>query len=218
MGQQITAQMVKDLREMTGAGPLDCKKALESTGGDIDKAVALLKEKGLAKAAKKLGAGRAMNEGFIEQYLHFNKRVGVMVEINCETDFVAKTPAFGAFCKDIALHIANMNPQYVRREQIPDSVAAVVREEYRRRAQEEGKGKPDAVIEKIVAGRLETHFKEIVLMEQPFIKDDSKTISQLLSETVAELGESIEIRRFARFELGEQLDSDTAASANGANG
>ncbi len=218
MGQQITAQMVKDLREMTGAGPLDCKKALESTGGDLDKAAALLKEKGLAKAAKKLSAGRTMNEGFIEQYLHFNKRVGVMVEINCETDFVAKTPAFGAFCKDIALHIANMNPQYVKREQIPESAAAVVREEFRRRAQEEGKGKPEAVIEKIVAGRMETYFKEIVLMEQPFIKDDSKTISQLLSETVAELGESIEIRRFARYQLGEPLDSDSAANANGANG
>lgn len=217
MGQQITAQMVKDLREMTGAGPLDCKKALETAGGDMDKAVAFLKEKGLAKAAKKLGAGRTMNEGLIEQYLHFNKRVGVMVEVNCETDFVANTPAFGTFCKDIALHIANLNPQYVRREQIPEAVVNTTREEFTRRAQEDGKGKPEAVIEKMVNGRLETFFKEIVLMEQAYLKDDSKTISQLLSETVVELGESIEIRRFVRFEIGEVLDSDTAASANGAN-
>jgi elongation factor Ts len=217
MGQQITAQMVKDLREMTGAGPLDCKKALETAGGDMDKAVAFLKEKGLAKAAKKLGAGRTMNEGLIEQYLHFNKRVGVMVEVNCETDFVANTPAFGAFCKDIALHIANLNPQYVRREQVPEAVVNTTREEFTRRAQEDGKGKPEAVIEKMVNGRLETFFKEIVLMEQPYLKDDSKTISQLLSETVVELGESIEIRRFVRFEIGEALSSDTAASANGAN-
>jgi elongation factor Ts len=212
---EITAQMVKNLREMTGAGPLDCKKALEASGGDMDKAAASLREKGLAKAAKKLSAGRTMNEGLIESYLHFNKRVGVMVEINCETDFVAKTPAFQGFCKEVALHIANLRPEYVKREHIPEAVVNAQRDDFVRRAENEAAGKPPAVIEKIANGRLETYFKEIVLMEQPFLKDDSKTISQLLAETVAEVGESIEIRRFARFELGAD---DSTAEANGANG
>lgn len=220
MGQQITAQMVKDLREMTGAGPLDCKKALETSGGDMTKAVAFLREKGLAKAAKKLGAGRAMNEGLIESYLHFNKRVGVMVEVNCETDFVANTDTFRQFCRDIALHIANLKPLVVRREQLPEALVAAKREEANNRAREQGKGKPENVIEKIANGHLETYFKEVVLMEQAFLKDDSKTIAQMLHDVVVELGESMEIRRFARFELGEQLEADTAeetASANGNN-
>jgi elongation factor Ts len=204
----VTAQQVKDLREVTGAGPLDCKKALESTNGDMDKAIELLREKGLARAAKKLGAGRAMNEGLIETYLHFNRRLGVLLEVNCETDFVANTEQFRAFVKDLALHIANLNPEYIRREQVPEAVIEAERQLQRRRVLEEGK--PEAVADKIVEGRMAKFYEEIVLLEQPFLKDDSKTIQQLLSETVAELGESIEIRRYARFALGEASDTDSS--------
>ncbi|MCA9903331.1 MAG: translation elongation factor Ts [Anaerolineae bacterium] len=201
---EITAQMVKDLRQATGAGPLDCKKALEANGGDMDKAIDFLREKGLAKAAKKLGAGRTMNEGVIETYLHFNRRLGVMVEVNCETDFVANTEAFRAFAKDVALHIANLAPDYVKREDIPAAVVEAERDLQRRRTKEESPNKPEAVIEKIVDGRMEKFFQEIVLMEQEFLRDDSKSIAQLLSEVVAEVGESIVIRRFSRFALGQE--------------
>ncbi|MCL4251636.1 MAG: translation elongation factor Ts [Anaerolineae bacterium] len=201
---EITAQMVKDLRQATGAGPLDCKKALEANGGDMQKAIDFLREKGLAKAAKKLGAGRTMNEGVIETYLHFNRRLGVMVEVNCETDFVANTEAFRTFAKDIALHIANLAPDYVKREDIPAAVVEAERDLQRRRTKEDSPNKPEAVIEKIVDGRMEKFFEEIVLMEQAFLRDDSKTIGQLLSEVVAEVGESIVIRRFGRFALGEE--------------
>jgi elongation factor Ts len=202
----ITAQMVKDLREMTGVGPLDCKKALEANDGDLTKAADFLREKGLAKAAKKLSAGRAMHEGLVETYLHFNRRLGVMVEVNCETDFVANTDAFKRFVKEVALHIANMTPHYVRREDVPSAVVEAERDLQARRTKEEGPNKPDAVIQKIVDGRMEKFFQEIVLMEQPTLKDDSKTISQYLSETVAEVGESIVIRRFARFALGDNAE------------
>lgn len=202
----ITAQQVKALRDATGAGPLDCKKALEATGGDVDKAIELLREKGLARAAKKLGAGRTMNEGVIETYQHFNRRLGVMVEVNCETDFVAATDNFRSFAKDLALHIANLNPQYIRREDVPEAIVATEREQQRRRALEEGK--PEAVADKIVNGRMDKFFEEIVLMEQPFLKDDDKTIQQLLAETVAAIGESIEIRRFSRFALGEDTSDE----------
>jgi elongation factor Ts len=159
----------------------------------------------LAKAAKKLSAGRVMNEGLIETYLHFNRRLGVMVEVNCETDFVANTEAFRNFCKDVALHIANLKPEYVRREDVPEAVVEAERQLQRRRALEEGK--PEHIADKVVEGRMKTFYEELVLLEQPFLKDDTKTISQLLSETVAEVGESIEIRRFARFALGESADS-----------
>jgi elongation factor Ts len=200
----ITAQMVKELRAATGAGPLDCKKALESNDGDLDKAINYLREKGLARAAKKLGAGRAMNEGVVETYKHFNGRLGVIVEVNCETDFVANTEQFQTFARDIALHVANLNPDYIRREDVPEAVVEAERQLQVRRAREEGK--PDHIAEKVADGRMNKFFEEIVLLEQPFLKDDDKTIDQLLSETVAELGESIEIRRFARFELGGEGD------------
>jgi elongation factor Ts len=203
--------MVKDLRDATGAGPLDCKKALEQTSGDVQKAIEYLREKGLARAAKKLGAGRAMNEGIIESYIHFSKRVGVLVEVNCETDFVANTENFRTFCKDIALHIASLKPEYVKREHVPEAVVEAERQLQLRRAVEEGK--PQAVAEKIVAGRMDKFYEELVLMEQPFLKDDSKKISQLLSELVAEIGESIEIRRFARYELGADGATDGADGA-----
>lgn len=201
---EITAKMVKDLREATGAGPLDCKKALEASGGDLQKAVDYLREKGLARAAKKLGAGRSMNEGLIQTYQHFNKRLGVIVEVNCETDFVANTDQFQAFTYDVALHIANLSPEYVRREDVPEAVIQAEREIQKRRAMEEGK--PENVAEKMVEGRMNKFYEEIVLLEQPFIKDDSKTVGDLLQSLVAELGESIEIRRFARFALGESAD------------
>ena len=198
----ITAQMVKDLRESTGAGPLDCKKALEVNDGNVEKAADWLREKGIAKAAKKLGAGRTMNEGMVQSYIHHDKRLAVIVEINCETDFVARTPKFQEFAYNVAIQIANLAPQYVKREDVPAAVVDAEREVQRRRALEEGK-KPDNVIEKIVDGRMNKFYEEIVLLEQPFIKDDSKTITQMLSETVAELGESIQISRFARFKVGE---------------
>lgn len=202
----ITAQMVKELREATGAGPLDCKKALEANAGDMQKSIEFLREKGLARANKKLGAGRAMNEGLVEVYLHFNKRLGVLVEVNCETDFVANTPRFQQFTKDIAMHIANMKPEYIRREDVPEAVIAAEHALQVRRAVEEGK--PENIAEKVAEGRMSKFFSEIVLMEQVFIKDDNKTIEELLKEAVAELGESIVISRFARFALGENAGND----------
>ncbi|MBC8098152.1 MAG: translation elongation factor Ts [Armatimonadetes bacterium] len=209
----ITAKMVKDLRESTGAGPLDCKKALETNGGDLQKAVDWLREKGIAKAAKKLGAGRVMNEGLIEHYMHFNRRLGVLVEINCETDFVAATSAFQTFVKDVALHIANMAPQYIRRSEIPQDVIDAEKNIQLRILKEDPKNanKPDEILERIIEGRMDKFYAELVLMEQPSLKDDDKTIEQLLQETVAAVGESIEIRRFARFALGERSGSDVTA-------
>jgi elongation factor Ts len=197
----ITAQMVKELREITGAGPLDSKKALEQFEGDIEKAVTFLREKGLAKAAKKLGAGRTMNEGVIESYLHFNKRLGVMVEVNCETDFVAATDAFKNFASELARHIANLGPQYVRREDVPQDVIDKERSIQTNRALEEGK--PANIAEKVAEGRMAKFYEEIVLMEQKYFRDEEKTIAQLLQETVATVGESIQIARFARFAIGE---------------
>ncbi len=202
---EITAQMVKELREATGAGPLDCKKALQETNGDMQKAVDYLREKGIAKAAKKLGAGRTMNEGVIEVYQHFNKRMGVIVEVNCETDFVANTDAFRTFAREIALHIISNNPQYVKREDVPQSVIDHERAVQTARAVEEGKPADKAAM--IAEGRMNKFFEEICLMEQGFYKDEKKTIEQLLKETVAEVGESIVIRRFARFQLGEGTEN-----------
>ncbi len=209
----ITAQMVKDLREATGAGPLDCKKALEDNGGDIQKAIDSLREKGLARASKKLGAGRTMNEGVIQSYLHFNNRIGVLVEVNCETDFVANTPQFRQFAADIALHIANLAPQYVRREDVPESVIQYERDIQMRilKQDEKNANKSDDILGKIIEGRMSKFYEEIVLMEQKFLKDDSKTIADLLKETVATVGESMEIRRFARLALGENTDAENGA-------
>lgn len=204
---EITAQMVKNLREMTGAGPLDCKKALEASGGDLEKAAHALREKGLAKAAKKLSAGRTMNEGLIEMYQHHDKRLGVVVEVNCETDFVAKTERFKEFARQIALHIANLAPKYIRREQVPAALIDAERAIHRTRALESGK--PEAIVEKIIDGNMNKFFADVVLLEQPFLFDDGKTISHLISEVVADVGESIEIRRFSRFALGEELDTPT---------
>ncbi len=204
----VTAQEVKELRAATGAGPLDCKKALEENGGDMEKAIEFLREKGLAKAAKKLGKGRTMNEGVVGSYIHFDKRLAVIAEVNCETDFVANTEPFQNFARDVAMHIANMNPQYVKREDVPDAVVQAETELQTRRAIEEGK--PEDIAKKVAEGRLNKFYEEVVLMEQGFIKDDAKTIEQLLQETVAEVGESIEISRFARFKIGEDLEGGDA--------
>jgi elongation factor Ts len=203
----ITAQMVKDLRESTGAGPLDCKKALEANNGDVQKAADWLREKGIAKAAKKLGAGRTMNDGLIGSYIHHDKRLAVIVEVNCETDFVARTERFQEFARNMAIHIANLTPKYVTREEVPASDIEAEREIQKNRAMNEGK-KPEAVIEKIVDGRMDKFFEEIVLLEQPYVKDDSVKISAMLAELVAELGESIQISRFARFKIGENASAD----------
>ncbi len=210
---QITSQMVKDLRESTGAGPLDCKKALEQHEGDSQKAADWLREKGLAKAAKKLGAGRTMNEGLIESYLHFNKRIGVLVEVNCETDFVAATEAFQTFTKDVALHIANLAPLYVRREEVPQAVIDHETEIQMRILKEDPKNanKPDDILAKIIEGRMGKFYSDIVLLEQTFLKDDTRTVQQMLQEVVATIGESVEIRRFARFALGEATESSESA-------
>lgn len=200
----ITAQMVKELRELTGAGPLDCKKALEQFDGNMDKAAEFLREKGLAKAAKK--AGRATNEGIVHAYIHHNNRVGVLLELNCETDFVAKTDQFRALANDIALQIANLGAQYVKREDIPAEVVEAERQEQRRRALAEGK--PESVVDKIVDGRMSKFYEDLVLLEQPFIKDDGVTIKDLITRAIAELGENITVRRFARFVVGEDAGAE----------
>ena len=202
----ITAQMVKELREMTGAGPLDCKKALEQVSGDMDKAAAHLRDKGLAKAAKK--AGRATNEGIVHAYVHHNNRLGVLLEINCETDFVANTEQFRNLANDIALQIANLNPQYVKREDVPEAVVQAERDLQRRRALEEGK--PEAVVDRIVDGRMSKFYEELVLFDQPFIKDDSVTIGGLVTQAIAELGENVTINRFVRFAIGEENEPNEA--------
>jgi elongation factor Ts len=202
----ITAQMVKELREMTGAGPLDCKKALEQFDGDMAKAADHLREKGLAKAAKK--AGRATNEGVVHAYVHHNNRLGVLLEVNCETDFVANTDQFRNLANDIALQVANLNPQYVKREDVPEAVVEAQRTLERQNALAEGK--PENVVDRIVDGRMNKFFEELVLFEQPFIKDDGVTIGDLVTQAIAELGENITVNRFVRFAMGEEAGGDEA--------
>ena len=195
---EITAALVKELRERTGAGMMDCKKALSATDGDLEKAIDFLREKGLAAAAKK--AGRVAAEGLVEAYIHGGGRIGVLVEVNCETDFVAKTDAFKELVKDIAMHIAATNPSYLKREEVPTAEQAVLAEQAR------NEGKPEKIIEKMVAGRIEKYYKEVCLMEQPFVKDPDKTISDLITESIAKIGENISIRRFTRYQLGEGIE------------
>lgn len=196
---EITAQMVKELREATNAGILDCRKALTENGGNFDKAVAWLREKGLASAAKK--AGREAKDGVIEMYAHAGGRVGVMVEINCETDFVARTEQFRTFAHDLALHIAASSPRYMDVADVPASVLEAEREIARNKAKEEGK--PEKIWDKIVEGRIEKFYQEACLLKQPFVKDESQTIAEMLKAAISSIGENIIIRRFARWELGE---------------
>lgn len=198
----ISASMVKDLRLKTGAGMMDCKKALTETNGDMEKAIEYLREKGIAGASKK--ADRIAAEGVVESYIHAGGRIGVLVEVNCETDFVAKTTEFGAFVKDIAMQIAAMNPKYVRREEVPADELEKEREILKQQALQEGK--PANIVDKMVEGRLDKHFKELCLLDQVFVKDNDKTIDQLVKEQIARIGENITIRRFVRFELGEGIE------------
>ena len=198
----VTAAEVKELREKTGAGMLDCKKALEEANGDMTRAAEILREKGLAAAAKK--AGRIATEGVVESYIHGGGRIGVLVEVNCETDFVAKTDQFREFVRDIAMHIAASNPKYIRREEVPQEELDKEREILRVQALNEGK--PEKVVDKIVEGRIAKYYEENCLLEQQFVKDPDKTIQELLNEKISTIGENISIRRFARFELGEGLE------------
>ncbi|TET95555.1 MAG: translation elongation factor Ts [Candidatus Zixiibacteriota bacterium] len=195
----ITAQMVKELREKTGVGMMDCKKALVEAGGDSDKAIFVLREKGIAKAASK--AGRTTAEGVIATYVHTGDKLGVMVEINCETDFVARTDKFKTFARDVAMHIAASSPLCLRREDIDSSLVDGERKVYRQQALNEGK--PEKIVDKIVEGRLEKYYSEVVLIEQPYVKDNDKTIADFVKDMIATLGENIIISRFARFRLGE---------------
>jgi len=199
---KITAQMVKELRESTGAGILEAKKALEATDGDFDKAVDILREKGAARAAKR--SGRQANEGVVELYTHPGNRVGVMVEINCETDFVARNEQFRGLAHDIALHIAAMSPSYLTRDEVPQE--DLDREADVLRSQALAEGKPEQIVEKIVSGRMNKFYGDTVLMDQPFVKDDKMTIEELITDSIRTTGENIKIRRFARYELGESLD------------
>jgi len=198
----VTTAQIKELREATGAGVLDCRKALEQADGDFDKAVDFLREKGLATAAKR--ADRDASEGVVELYSHGNGRVGVMVEVNCETDFVGRSEAFRTFAHEVALQIAAAAPRYVHADQIPEAVFEHEREIARNRAREEGK--PEAILGKIVDGRIEKFKDEVCLLRQPYIRDESMTIEQLLLQNVAAIGENLIIRRFARWELGEGID------------
>jgi elongation factor Ts len=199
----ITTEQIKELREATGVGILDCRKALEQANGDFNKAVDFLREKGLAKAAKR--ADREASEGMIELYSHGSGRVGVMVEVNCETDFVARSESFRTFAHEVALQIAAEAPQYIKAEDIPESVLEHEREIARSRAREEGK--PDKIIDKIIEGRIEKYKDEVVLLRQKYIRDEDVTIEKLLLQNVAALGENIVIRRFQRWELGESTSA-----------
>jgi len=196
---KITSQMVKELRDKTNAGMMDCKKALGETDGDMEKAVDLLRQKGLAVAAKR--ADRATSEGVIECYIHAGGKLGVMVEVNCETDFVAKTDDFKAFARDIAMHVAAVNPVAVSREDIPAELIEREKAIYVKQAQDSGK--PENIIEKIVTGKIEKYISEICLLEQKFVKNPDLTVQDLLNELIAKMGENISIKRFARFQVGE---------------
>ena len=200
---EISIELVKNLRQRTGAGIVDCKTALQETKGDMDGAIDYLRRKGLAAAAKK--AGRIAAEGLVSSYIHAGGRIGVLVEINCETDFVAKTEEFQTFVKNIAMHIAAANPQYVKKEDVPLEVLEKEREIYRSQALESGK--PAKVIDKIAEGKLEKFYSEVCLLEQMYVRDSDLTIREVLDSMIAKVGENINIRRFARFQLGEGLHS-----------
>jgi elongation factor Ts len=196
---QITAAMVKELREATGAGVLECKKVLEETGGDAEKAAQVLYERGMAKAAKK--TDREARDGLIGHYVHAGSRVAALVEVDCETDFVARTPEFEGFVHDMAMQVVASRPEYVGVEDIPAQVAEQEKARYRKEM--EGQGKPEQVLERIVEGKLRRFYEQVCLLEQPFIKDEDKKVATLLTEMIAKLGENIVIRRFARLQVGE---------------
>ena len=203
----VTAEMVRMLREDTGAGMMECKSALVEAAGDAEKARELLRKKGLAAAAKK--AGRAASEGVVGSYIHPGAKVGVLVEVNCETDFVAKTPEFHSLVKDIAMHVAAVSPLYVSKEEVPAAVLDKEKEIYR--AQAAAEGKPEKVQEKIAEGKLKQYYQTFCLLEQPFVKDQDKTVGQLVQERIAVIKENIVVRRFSRFRVGEDVASKPAA-------
>jgi elongation factor Ts len=196
---EITAKQVMELREATGAGIMDSKKALQESEGDVDKAIRLLREKGLAGAQKKMG--RVASEGIIDSYIHLNNRIGVLLEVNCETDFVARNETFRSLVHDIAMHIAAARPLYVSEEDIPQEVLEVERDINRTRALKEGK--PEKVVDKIVDGRMKKFYEEVCLLNQPFIRDQEMTVEELIREAIAAVGENIVVRRFARYQIGE---------------
>lgn len=199
---EISAKMVQELREKTGAGMMDCKKALTEAGGDLAKAEEVLRKKGLSAAAKK--TGRAATEGAVASYIHMGGKIGVLVEVNCETDFVARTDGFQSLVKEIAMQIAAASPRWVRREEVPADVVAKELEIAKAQAREQKK--PEAILEKIATGKVEKFYSEFCLMEQAWVKDDKKKIQDVLTDAVAKIGENIQIRRFARFVLGEGLE------------
>jgi elongation factor Ts len=196
MSTVITAQMVSDLREKTGAGLLDCKKALTEANGALEEAITILRKKGAASAAKK--ADRTTKEGLIESYIHVGGKVGVLIEVNCETDFVARNEEFRAFCRDACLQIAAHSPLYVGREEVPEADLAKEREIAAAQVQ----GKPPAAVQKIVEGKLEKYYSTVCLLDQPFVKLPEKTVKEILTEKIAKMGENIQIRRFTRYQLG----------------
>ena len=200
---EISIELVRDLRQRTGAGVIDCKTALQEVKGDVDAAIEYLRRKGLATAAKK--AGRIATDGMVSSYIHAGGKMGVLVEINCETDFVAKTEDFQSFVKNIAMHIAATNPQYIRREEIPTEVLESEKRIYRSQAVDSGK--PEKVIDKIVQGKIEKFYSEVCLLEQTYFKDSDLTVKEVLDGMIAKVGENINIRRFTRFQLGEGLHS-----------
>ncbi len=203
----IDAKTVKQLRDRTGAGMMDCKNALKSNNGDMDKAVEYLRKSGIAKADRK--SSRKTDQGIIFSYIHPGNRIGVIVEVNCETDFVAKNDRFTSFVKDIAMQIAATNPITIKREDVEETI--VEREKHIYKEQAKLLGKPEKVIDRIVGGRLEKYYQENCLLEQPFIKDTEKSVQELLTETIATLGENVHISRFARFEVGEGIPSDSGS-------
>ena len=210
MSYSPAAAEVKQLRDATGAGMMDCKKALIESDGDFDRALEILREKGQASVAKR--ASRAANQGLVDSYVHFNNTVGVLVEVNCETDFVANTDDFKRLVKDLALHIASPSaPRFLNRDEIP--AAELDQERHIAEVQAKEAGKPENVIAKIVEGKLNAYVKDVALLEQPFVKDDSKTVQQLLDDASAKLGERLAVRRFSRFKLGEAGDDEGTAEA-----
>jgi elongation factor Ts len=206
-GVKDTKELLKELREKTGAGLLDCQKSLSEAQGDVEKAIKLLRERGLAKAAKK--ATRAATDGSIGAYIHPGGKIGVLIEVNCETDFVAKTAEFQQLVKDLAMQVAAAAPRYVSREEVPAAELESEREIYRKQAVQSGK--PEKVIERIIEGQVERFYKDVCLLEQPFIKQSDRTVDEIVKEAIVRFGVNVAVRRFARFELGETVKKETAA-------
>jgi elongation factor Ts len=222
MKMEVSANQVQELRTKTGAGIMDCKKALAESQGDVEKAVEYLRKKGLSAAAKK--ASRVASEGAVGSYIHGAGKIGVLVEVNCETDFVARNEDFQRFVKDIAMHIAAANPRYVSRSEVSADVVAKEREILEAQLKEEGKNQPADIVAKIVEGRLGKFYKEVCLLEQPYVRESDKSVETVLNEIVSKIGEKIEIRRFVRFQLGEGIEkrsddfaSEVARMASGVN-